>query len=149
MSSASGAGLSKIRIFGQTLSFEVGRFIVWTGSFQLGVRQLVCVEQMEVYPEVFAHLIDLLGGQLTPLASGRMASGGARESNTLCSSRAYKPEHRTLRPTKLPSRRTGPGGARTCAELAKTGSEVFLMTSKSSPLLSAAGRAPQQARSMS
>ena len=97
VSSASDAALPKIRIFGQRLSFWGGRFSSWTGSFQVRTHQLVYGEQTVGGCKVLAHLENRLGGQLTPLFSGRMASGVARESNTLCSSTSYMREHRTLR----------------------------------------------------
>ena len=98
VSSASVAVLPKIRIFGQSLSFWGGRFSSWTGHLQVCIHLLMCIKHIVGGYEVLAHLENLLGGQLTPLVSGRMASGVARESNTLCRSTLHMREHRTLRP---------------------------------------------------
>ena len=97
VSSASVAALPKIRIFGQRLSFWGGRFSSCTGSFQGCKGRVSCIRHIVGVWKVHAHLENRLGGQLTPLDSGRMASGVARESNTLCSSTPHMREHRTLR----------------------------------------------------
>jgi len=74
-----------------------------------------------------AHLEGLLGRELMPLTSGRIASGAAPESSTLCINRAYSREYHTLCPQIAIEQLSYRQHFRTCAEVAKSGSEVFLM----------------------